>query len=92
MMKTASFHRVVADPDTTWGTTRAIMLGAEGDWCLYHWSADDKLLLLDYFTRDGEYQTWEGFYFGSNPLPAMFEDSEVSVGDDWIDPALAVAA
>jgi hypothetical protein len=91
MMKTATFHRVVADPDTSWDSTRAIMLGAEGDWCLYVWSPADKLLLLDYFDHEGEYQTWEGFYFGGNPLPSMFEDSDVPVGDDWVDAGLVAA-
>lgn len=92
MMTTATFHRVVADPDTAWDSTRAIMLGAEGDWCLYKWSPDDKLLLLDYFTHEGDHATWEGYYFGSNPLPAMFEDSDTAIGEDWVDPGVAVAA
>jgi hypothetical protein len=90
-MKTTTFHRVVADPDTAWDTTHAIMLGSEGDWCLYQWWGEDKTLMLDYFDREGEHVTWEGFQFGSNPLPTMFEDSEVPVGDDWIDSGLAVA-
>lgn len=91
MTKTSIFHRVVPDLHSAWDQTRAVMLGAEGDWCLYVWHAMDKLLLLDYFTREGDYQTWEGYYFGSNPLPSMFENGDVPVGDDWVDAGLVAA-
>lgn len=90
MMKTASFHRVVADPDTAWDTTRAIMLGSEGDWCLYQWWGEDKTLILDYFNAEGDHVTWEGFQFGSNPLPTMTDESD-ALGDDWVDAGLVAA-